>query len=211
MYFYEPEYFTKMNKLENKCLFITGVHVILPSVYYLINKNNIKYSHPVLRYYEYGVKTWSCLIFTNVLSSYIGENINIDEYILYNEIIKQIIFLFLFDLWFYCVHYSFHKYKFLYKKFHYVHHIAVEASPLDGIVSDPIEGFMSFNLPGVILSNMLNIHVVTQYLIIFIAHLSIFVNHSFLDKRHLNHHKKIKYNFSSTIIPDLLFGTEFRD
>jgi hypothetical protein len=89
--------------------------------------------------------------------------------------------------------------------------MAINPSPFDAVVSNPIENLVTVIIPGEILIHLLNFHICTYYLIVFSAHLSIFINHSVYDKRHLLHHKMFNCNFGASKYTDILFGTYYND
>lgn len=197
-----------MLTLKYKCIFIMFVHLFVPSVYYLMNEN-IKYNNTTNVYVLYGIKTWLCSTCTTIVAHHFINSIIISNYNVICEFVKVIIFLIVFDIWFYWIHRMFHTIPYLYINFHKIHHHAIDVSPFDALVSSPFEGLISSHLPGILLMNLLNVHIITLYIIMLFAHIIVFLNHSTYDARHLIHHTKFNYNYGASIYMDILMGTNY--
>lgn len=188
---------------------ITIIHIFVPIIYCVGAKylyNEIKYTHSIFTYITYIIKTWLNTIFTTALAQYLMQSTTIN-YIYFDELLRIITFSIIFDVWFYFFHRLCHDIQWI-KKYHMIHHMAQYVTPLDGVIIDPVDGFIS-NFFAAFMINYLNMHLITHSIIIFIAHILIFINHSEYDNHHMIHHKSFNYNYGATSLLDRLMRTHY--
>lgn len=149
-----------------------------------------------------------------VQSSILNESYYINYPISKIEEIMRIILWFLcLDLSFYLSHRAMHKYKWIYKKIHKEHHLAVNTYPIDAYILTPIETVcITLNI---LTGNILGLKVtersqVIVMLFLLFHNILIHGSPSYTKKIsfHNVHHKLQNYNFSgNTPFMDILFGT----
>jgi len=128
----------------------------------------------------------------------------------YLLIIGKLLFSYIISqLYFYFSHRLFHS-KFLFTKFHYIHHEAINVNSLITTYCHPVE-FIFSNLLSVILGPMLSqMSWKLSYIWYIFITLHSMIDHTeikFISEHHNKHHKKINYNYSSWKFIDKLFGT----
>ena len=192
-------------------IYITIIHITIPTIIYTFITKPHYNIYSKQTYIKYGIYTWACLILTTIISHHFFHGIQtaLSSYNLLHETLRLLILSILFDFWFYLIHRLSHEIPYIYKNFHKFHHKATQPTPFDGLMVDPIEGFFLTNLPAAFMIHTLNFHIITYYLIIPLAHILVFINHSPLDKRHLKHHETSMHNFGAFWFSDWIMGTNY--
>ena len=188
--------------------YITLVHILVPFVCYILTPPNYNvYSKQT--YILYGIGTWACLIITTFTSYYLFNRIQTTNYNLFGELFRTIIFAVLFDFWFYFTHRLAHAIPYIYQNYHKFHHKAINPTPYDGLMVDPIEGFFLTNFPAAIMIHFLQFHIITYCFIILLGHILVFINHSSYDKRHIKHHETSIHNYGAFVLSDWIMKTNY--
>lgn len=131
------------------------------------------------------------------------------------EFAKLVFYMFISDIYFFCLHYFFHKNKFLYKNIHKYHHRVRYTSAISALDAHPIEHIF-INL-GAVLCGPLLLRGYHKMLIlwVFISTFNPIKAHSGykrFSKRHFNHHLYSKYNYGHGInFMDRIFKTLKKD
>lgn len=93
---------------------------------------------------------------------------NWSDYPWYYHLFSFLCLMFLYDTFFFWLHYLFHKVKFLYKTIHFVHHLSINPNPLTALNFNPIEMIGNYSLL-IFCSTIFPVHV-TVFQIFFIFH-----------------------------------------
>jgi sterol desaturase/sphingolipid hydroxylase (fatty acid hydroxylase superfamily) len=121
-----------------------------------------------------------------------------EEFVLYVEVIKFALSVFIVEVWFYCTHWLLHQPPF-YSFIHKIHHRFKAPIAVASMYAHPIE-FVVGNLLGVVLGPMITrCHPLTSYIWIHNALMSTGGSHSgykmFYAEFHDAHHQYFDYNF----------------
>lgn len=156
------------------------------------------------------------IIFTNIIILYIIR-MEIMEYNISVSMIYELLNMFLAfifsNVWFYISHRLFHC-KFLYKEYHYMHHIFHAKNPLGAFYAHPFE-FLCCNVPAMISPFFFGCSVPLVQAYCFVSFCNIIVSHSDVNfglfqksMFHQKHHRTYSKNFGlNTEVLDKLMGT----
>ena len=168
------------------------------SLYYS-NKQNIK--KPSLNYYQTLPLSLFNLFICLPCTSFIW-NIFFNNNIIFN--FKELLFIFpsiLFgSIIFALIHYLFHRYKFLFKKIHSIHHKAIITKPFDALYTHPIEFIFGMVLPFLYSSYLFNLSFITSnivFIIIIHENVQSHTTYSNVINEHNYHHRLFNVNYDS--------------
>eukprot|EP00746_Dinoflagellata_sp_MGD_P112708 gnl/MRDRNA2_/MRDRNA2_49850_c0_seq1.p1 gnl/MRDRNA2_/MRDRNA2_49850_c0~~gnl/MRDRNA2_/MRDRNA2_49850_c0_seq1.p1 ORF type:complete len:304 (-),score=36.20 gnl/MRDRNA2_/MRDRNA2_49850_c0_seq1:13-924(-) len=115
------------------------------------------------------------------------------------------------DFHFYAVHRLLHAVPFLYHRVHKVHHLSNNVDPWSGLSMHPVEHIFYFSsvLPLLLIPFVPAeaVQALSDGLITFPipAHIGLWP----FEKHHFKHHREFNYNYGSSVLFDVFFGTDF--
>lgn len=115
------------------------------------------------------------------------------------------------DFHFYAIHRLLHAVPLLYHQVHKVHHLSNNVDPWSGLSMHPVEHILYFSavLPLLLVPHVppQAVQAVSNGLITFPipAHIGLWP----FEKHHFKHHREFNYNYGSSVLFDVLFGTDF--
>jgi sterol desaturase/sphingolipid hydroxylase (fatty acid hydroxylase superfamily) len=128
-------------------------------------------------------------------------------------VLKPVLVFFIADTWFYHMHYAFHYFPGMMKRFHSLHHVYVAPYAINGLWCHPVE-MIFVNLPMLLVGpRLVHIQLLPFLVLVALGCISTLLSHDGTDwyfmsaTYHESHHRHVKGNFGISPFWDTVYGT----